>query len=143
MKLIIAGSRNISDYEIVRQAVIASGYWKRYKHDLEIVCGMAVHWKWKDDPLIGGVDRWGYDFAMKNGLKLHPFEPDWKKHGKSAGHIRNRDMGSFAKAHEGALLAVWDGVSRGTEGMVAYADQIGLERVLFQRVTDELYRMVE
>lgn len=132
MKIIIAGSRDISDYEIVRNAVIASGYWKEFGRNIEVVCGMAR-----------GVDMLGYEFAKKNGLTVHEFPADWRNHGKAAGHVRNAEMGRFAKAHEGRLLAVWDGVSTGTAGMVAYANKIGLQHVLFKRVTDELYRRVE
>jgi hypothetical protein len=143
VKIIIAGSRSISDYEVVRQAVIASGYWKEFGRRIEVVCGMAVHWKWDTDPAAGGVDRHGYDFAMRNDLGVHEFPADWKQYGKAAGSIRNRVMGDFAKAHEGRLLAVWDGVSTGTVDMVAYAKNIGLQHVLFQRVTDKLYRRVE
>lgn len=143
MKLIIAGSRSITDYEIVKQAVIASGYWKQYKHSLEIVCGMALHWKWKENPDSGGVDRLGYEFAKRNNLVLHEFPADWHRYGKRAGFMRNEAMGDFAKAQEGRLLAIWDGESKGTVGMVAYAKKIGLKHVLFQRVTDELYRKVE
>ena len=132
MKIIIAGSRDISDYEIVRQAVMTSGYWKQFGRKIEVVCGMAK-----------GVDMLGYEFAKKNDLVVHKFPADWLNHGKAAGHIRNREMGIFTKAAGGRLLAVWDGKSTGPKGMVAYADKIGLERVLFQRVTDELYRMVE
>lgn len=143
MKLIIAGSRSISDYEIVRQAVIASGYWAKFKRDLEIVCGMALSWEWDKDPVSGGVDRWGYEFAKRNGLKIHEFPANWSKYGKSAGYIRNREMGDFSKAHNGALLLVWDGISPGSLGMYQYAQEIDLERVMFQRVTDELYRRVE
>ena len=143
MKIIIAGSRDISDYEIVRQAVITSGYWKQFGRKIEVVCGMALHWKWDEDPTAGGVDRWGYEFAKRNGLAVHEFPADWKQYGGRAGMIRNIEMGDFAKAHEGRLLAVWDGESIGTKGMVAYAKKIGLEHVLFQRVTDDLYRRVE
>jgi hypothetical protein len=140
MKIIIAGSRSITRYAVVREAVIASGYWREFKRDIEVVCGMAVHWKWDDDPIAGGVDRWGYDFAKKNGLRIHEFPADWKKFGNYAGPLRNAEMGKFAKAHEGRLLAVWDGVSTGTMGMVQWARQHGLQGVLFQRVTDVLYR---
>lgn len=131
-KLIIAGSRDITDYDVVKEAVIASGFWHKHKRNLEIVSGMAK-----------GVDRLGMEFAKKNGLTLHAMPADWKTFGKAAGHIRNKEMGDFAKAHGGALLALWDGASPGTKGMVAYADQIGLNRVLFVRVTDELYRLEE
>lgn len=143
MKIIIAGSRDISDYEIVRQAVIASGYWRQFGRKIEVVCGMAVHWEWDRNPTAGGVDRWGYEFAKRNGLKVHEFPADWKTWGKRAGALRNAQMGSFTKGHEGRLLAVWDGVSTGTMDMVQWAKKNGLEHVLFRRVTDELYRRVE
>jgi hypothetical protein len=127
MKLIIAGGRDIDDYAIVRQAVIDSGYWKQYGRDLEVVCGMALSWLWDKDPKAGGVDRWGYEFAMRNNLKVHDFHADWKKHHKAAGYIRNCQMGDFADA----LLAVWDGKSTGTRQMIGYATSKGLEIVTY------------
>lgn len=129
MKLIIAGSRDIVDYNVVRHAVVASGYWREFGRRIEIVSGAAR-----------GVDRLGEEFARKNGLTIHSMPADWQTYKQAAGHIRNREMGDFAKASGGRLLALWDGVSPGTKGMVAYAKQIGLQGVLFQRVTDFLYR---
>lgn len=132
MKIIIAGGREVSDYEIVRQAVIRSGYWKEYGKRIEVVCGMALSWKWASDPIAGGADRWGFDFAMRNDLTVHEFHADWKQWGKRAGFARNVDMGNFAKAHGGRLLAVWDGKSTGTRGMVEYARKIGLEGCIYR-----------
>ena len=43
--------------------------------------------------------------------------------GKAAGHARNRDMGDYADA----LIALWDGQSKGTKGMIDYAKKKGLE----------------
>lgn len=111
MKLIIAGSRSITDYALLKSLMVRSGFWKKYGRKLEIVCGMAK-----------GVDALGAEFAQKNKLKLHEFRPDWTQ-GKSAGHIRNRQMGDFADG----LLALWDGESNGTKGMIDYARLKGLE----------------
>jgi hypothetical protein len=74
-----------------------------------------------------GVDQLGEVFAELNSLKCHKFPADWDTHGKAGGHIRNRYMGDFAKEGEGRLLAIWDGKSRGTKGMIEYAQQIGLQ----------------
>lgn len=109
MKLIIAGSRSITDYCTVRNAVISSGLWLKYGNNLEIVCGMAR-----------GVDMLGYDFASNNRLLVHKFPANWDL-GKSAGHIRNRQMGDFADC----LLAIWDGKSKGTKGMIEYMTKLG------------------
>jgi hypothetical protein len=44
---------------------------------------------------------------------LH-FPPDWKKYGKSAGYRRNKEMAEVADA----LVAFWDGKSKGTANMI-------------------------
>ncbi len=122
MKLIIAGSRSITDYAAVREAVIRSGLWVLHKHELEIVSGMA-----------GGVDTLGEEFARKNGLVLHRRPAKWgdidvtgavvrkrydgKLYNAVAGHWRNEEMAQESKA----LVAVWDGVSTGTQDMIKRA----------------------
>lgn len=105
MKLIIAGSRSIHDYDLLKHLVVKSGFWKTYGKSLEIVSGMAK-----------GVDALGVQFAKNNGLKLHEFPADWSI-GKSAGILRNEKMGDFGEG----LLAIWDGESRGTKHMIDYA----------------------
>ena len=112
MKLIVAGSRTINDYTIVRQAIIDSGFWNRYKHSLGIVSGAAK-----------GVDTLGEQFASNNGLICHIFTADWNTHGKKAGCLRNIQMGEFSDA----LVAVWDGKSRGTRHMIEWSTENGLE----------------
>ncbi len=111
-KLIIAGSRDIEDYDLVRSLVMKSGFWKKYGRSIEVVSGMAR-----------GVDKLGVDFAKKNGLKCHEMPADWNRHGKAAGHIRNSEMADVGDG----LLAVWDGTSPGTKGMIQISRAKGLE----------------
>lgn len=111
MKLIIAGSRNLGNYARTRRAIIDSGLWTTHKHNLEIVTGMAQ-----------GPDLDGWKFGKKNKLVVHEFRPDWDKHGKKAGILRNIEMGEFADA----LIAIWDGKSRGTAQMINWAKANGL-----------------
>lgn len=111
MKLIVAGSRGITDYATVRQAIIDSGLWSLHKHTLEIVCGMAR-----------GVDLLGLEFAKSNSLKWHEFPADWNKYGKRAGYLRNIQMGEFSDG----VVAIWDGKSRGTKQMIDWAMEKGL-----------------
>lgn len=110
MKIIIAGGRDITDYEIVRQAVVQSGYWKAYGKMIEVVSGTAR-----------GADQLGEELAEKNGLVVHKFPADWNAHGKAAGPIRNAQMGEFTLTHGGRLLALWDGKSVGTKNMIEWA----------------------
>lgn len=132
MKIIIAGGREVTDYDMLIAALMRSGYWKTYKKTIEVICGMALSWKWHENETIGGADRLGYRFAERNGLIIHEFHADWKTWGSRAGHIRNRDMGHFALGHEGRLLALHDGISSGTQGMIDFAKDNGLPGYVYR-----------
>lgn len=95
MKVIIAGSRSITDYEVVKTAIKKAGFFI----DTVISGGAA------------GVDKLGEKWAEENLIPVKRFIPDWKKYGKAAGPIRNSDM---VKVADAAIL-VWDGSSRGTK----------------------------
>lgn len=97
MKVIVAGSRSIIDYEFV----------KKHLDDCqlsikEVVSGGAI-----------GVDRLGERWAKENNIPIKQFLPDWKQYGKQAGFLRNHDMALYADF----LVAFWDGKSRGTQDM--------------------------
>lgn len=47
---------------------------------------------------------------------------DWDKHGKSAGYKRNEEMARNADA----LIAFWDGKSKGTKHMIDIARECNL-----------------
>lgn len=101
MKTIIAGSRSIVDYKLIRTVIEQS------KFDITIViCGGAR-----------GVDKLGAKWAINNNIPIKYFYANWNKYGKSAGAIRNEQM---AKEGE-ALIAIWDGVSFGTKNMIKLA----------------------
>ena len=99
MKLIIAGSRTIYLFEDQICALLNS---KNIQEVTEVVCGMAY-----------GMDQAGLDWADNYKIPVKPFPADWDKYGKSAGHIRNKEMADYADA----LLVVWDGKSRGSKNM--------------------------
>jgi len=54
---------------------------------------------------------------------LEFFLPIGKKYGNAAGPIRNKQMAEYADA----LVAVWDGKSRGTKNMIDTAISMGLD----------------
>lgn len=106
MKTIIAGSRSINDITIVTKAIEESKF-----EITEIVCGEAR-----------GVDLCGANWALKNNIPIKYFPANWDQYHKAAGMIRNKEMGDYADA----LIAVWDGKSRGTRNMIEYAKAKGL-----------------
>ena len=110
MKTIIAGSREITDYNIVLNAIENSKFIIT-----EIVSGNAR-----------GVDLLGERFAKENNLKVKLFPVtsiDWRVHGKRAGMLRNEKMALYGNA----LIAIWDGKSPGTKGMIDLARKHGLK----------------
>ncbi len=98
MKLIIAGCRDMHDPVVFRAAMEACPF-----HPTEIVQGGAP-----------GVDTLASLWGAHKGIPVKEFKADWDLHGRSAGPIRNRQMALYADA----LLAIWDGVSRGTKNMI-------------------------
>jgi len=106
MKLIIAGSRDITDYNILINTIIEaqdSGFLIRGDLPEEIVSGGAR-----------GPDMLGEEFAEKCSIPVKKFIPDWDGQGKSAGMQRNAEMGKYADA----AVVLWDGKSRGTKHMI-------------------------
>ena len=69
-----------------------------------------------------GADRLGEAWAAKSGVPCERFPADWNRHGKAAGPIRNEQMADHAEA----LIALWDGASRGTAHMINAANRKGL-----------------
>lgn len=108
MKLIIAGGRDFSNYDLLEREAeeMISG-----EQNVEIISGLAR-----------GADLMGCRFAEEKGLPLRGFAAEWGKFGRAAGPIRNKLMAKNA-TH---LLAFWDGQSRGTMHMIDYAEKLGL-----------------
>lgn len=106
MKLIIAGSRSFNNYKLLKQEV------EKYIvelgvdiNDVIVVSGGAR-----------GADTLGEMFALENLLKIEYYTALWERYGKQAGYKRNVEMGDNADA----LIAFWDGESKGTLHMINY-----------------------
>lgn len=85
------------------------------KEDVVIISGHA-----------SGADALGERYAQERGFQLETFPADWKAHGRAAGPIRNARMASAANA----LIAFWDGKSRGTKNMIEIAKNHNLKVVV-------------
>ena len=109
LKLIVAGSRGFDDYGLLRaklDALLATS------PDAVIVSGGA-----------SGADALGERYAKDRGLAVKRFPAQWQAYGRAAGPIRNQAMAKYADA----LVAFWDGKSRGTANMIWAARAAGLQ----------------
>lgn len=68
-----------------------------------------------------GADTLAERYASERGIKMLVIKPDWDRHGKSAGLIRNRDI--IAQAD--VVIAFWDGDSPGTKYAIDYSKKLG------------------
>jgi hypothetical protein len=64
----------------------------------------------------------GEAYAKSKGYTVEVHPADWQRYGLAAGPKRNKEMA--AAAH--ALIAIWDGQSRGTKNMIDEARAAGL-----------------
>lgn len=108
MKIIIAGSRGITSFSLLKDAIAQSDFLIT-----EVVCGAAA-----------GVDTLGAKWASENGIPCAMFRANWGKFGRAAGMYRNAEMGDYA---DGAII-LWDGESRGTLDMIDRMRRLGKPR---------------
>lgn len=102
-KVIIAGSRGFSNYKLLREQCNKFLHEKRKINNIIIVSGHAR-----------GADFYGEKYAQDEGFDLEIYPAQWDKFGKRAGYRRNEQMAEVADA----LIAFWDGSSRGTKHMI-------------------------
>lgn len=130
IKLIIAGSRSINDYKLIDKAIaFAEIDITRIK---EVVSGGAR-----------GIDSLAKKWAENNGIKVKVMQANWSdldeepcivrknqygKYNALAGINRNRQMADYADA----LLAIWDGESKGTNHMIECMTKLEKESWVYE-----------
>ena len=113
--LAVAGSRGFNDYDLLTKSI--NEISSRKQEVIEIVSGGAK-----------GADKLAERYAKENNILTTIYLPDWKKHGKAAGIIRNKDIIDRA-SH---VIAFWDGVSPGTKNSIERATRAGKVLIVVQ-----------
>lgn len=115
-RVIIAGSRDFNDYELLKRV---ADYLLQNKDQVVIVSGAAR-----------GADLLGERYAKERGLEIARYEANWDLYGKRAGYLRNEEMARNADA----LIAFWDGRSRGTKHMIEIAcnEELQVKTVMYK-----------
>lgn len=107
IKLAIVGSRGFNDYDLLEKTIN-----ENYKIDQieAIVSGGAR-----------GADSLGEKYAEKNNINKEIHLPDWKKYGRGAGFVRNKDIVDACDS----IILFWDGSSKGTMHSMRLAQKAG------------------
>ena len=117
-RLIIAGGRDYKDFKTLCKLVdkLLADKIKQGYH-IVIVSGGAR-----------GADKLGEKWAIENNIPTQIFLPDWGKHGKSAGFVRNEDI----VQNSDVVIAFWDGKSRGTNHSIGLAKKYDKELMIIR-----------
>lgn len=107
-QVIIAGGRDFANYELLQNKC---DQFFREKRPTAIISGLAR-----------GADTLGARYARERGVPVLEFPADWVRLGKRAGMVRNLQMLDSADA----VVAFWDGQSRGTAHMINETKKRGL-----------------
>ncbi len=81
-----------------------------------------------------GVDAAVRDAATACGVDLTVYKADWDRHGKAAGHIRNRAMLEAAKESGGKVVVVHFPGGRGTQNCVDTAKTLNLPTISWEEL---------
>jgi hypothetical protein len=108
-RIVIGGYRNFNDYEIFKDFV---DLCIRDKTEITILSG---HCK--------GTDLMAERYAKEKGFALEIHPADWKKYGKAAGPIRNRQMVENADT----VIAFASETATGTKNLIQNAKKLDKE----------------
>lgn len=126
MKAVIAGGRDFTDYDTVKQW--CDHFFQNYsKPTITIVSGRCSigtpTFTTESGIIVYGADGLGELYARENGMPVLPYPASWNLFGKSAGSIRNRQMGIISDC----VMVFWDGKSKGASNMIDIAREMNLK----------------
>ncbi len=114
MRVIIAGTRTCDKESIVEAAIRNSGV----RNEITVVVTGGCR----------GVDTIAEEWARRNNIPCKVIYPNWELYGVSAGPKRNKQMVKEADA----LIAVWDGKSKGTQNIIEIARRFLLKVYVYR-----------
>lgn len=108
-RIVVAGCRDYTDYNEAK--VFIEDCLKQFRsNDIFILISGTCR----------GADQLGEQFAKENGWVVECYPADWKKYGRAAGPIRNKQMIDICDF----AICFWDGKSRGAGSLIQYAQHI-------------------
>lgn len=103
MKLLIAGSREITDFDLS----------KHIESDVDVILSGGAK----------GIDALAEEYADKKRLSKIIIRPKYELYGKGAPLKRNEELVKMADR----ILVIWDGKSKGTEHTIKLAEKLNKE----------------
>lgn len=115
LKIIICGGRHFCDYTLL-ESIADNVVKEQVFSEIEIVSGHCV-----------GADRLGEEYAKKHNFALKIFPAEWKKYGKRAGPIRNKQMIDYIAEFENKIVIAFTSPNtKGTKNTIALAEKANI-----------------
>jgi hypothetical protein len=113
MRVLVCGGREFDDWALFTKSIKEHiGVFRGPNPDITIIQGGAT-----------GADFLAKVYAKWVGFSHREFKADWKKHGRAAGYIRNKQM--LVEGQPNLVIAFPGG--DGTADMIAQAKKAGVE----------------
>lgn len=112
LNIAIIGSRSFNDYNLL---VSELSKLDILNENLTIVSGGAK-----------GADMLAEKYADENDYNKKIFKPNWKKYGRGAGIVRNKEI----IENSDLVIAFWDGTSKGTKSSIDLAKKFNKEIIV-------------
>lgn len=125
--IVVAGSRSFNNYQILEDRLDFLLQNIKNKYIINIVSGEAK-----------GADYLGEVYAARRRFGIIRKPANWKKYGKSAGYIRNKEMAKIANA----VVVFWDGQSSGSKHMIDLAIENKLPTVVYTIENNEIKEFI-
>lgn len=110
-RIIITGSRNFKDYELLSAKMDILLKNKKETHKITVVSGGSK-----------GADKLGEKYAQLRNYGIVRYKAMWTKYGSVAGYLQHNIMA----CNSDAMVAFWSG-TKGTEHMIKIAKLYNLE----------------
>ena len=101
-KFAVVGSRNIKDYQIVKEILD--------EYTISLIISGGAH----------GIDMLSERYANNHQIPTKIYPAEWEKYGRSAGMIRNEYIINDADK----VISIWDGKSNGTKNSINHAKRL-------------------
>lgn len=112
MKTIISGSKDIDNYQIVKDAIKESNF------NITKVVSRGSR----------GVARLGEKYAKENNIEIKLFYPNFSTYGNNTGIMQDIMMINYSYG----MIIIWDGLDREIEYMIKYAKK--RELLVFEKI---------
>lgn len=115
LRILVCGGRHFNDYDLLENTingVIAENGCE----NIEIVSGHCV-----------GADRLGELYAKKHNAQVKIFPAEWKKYGKRAGPMRNKQMVDYISDFKNKIVVAFVRANtKGTRNTISLAKRANI-----------------